>query len=79
MVGRYGQELNQNSQTYEKSIKTATKNPSQILQPTPVRSAITSIRFMVPFSRTRVLSNVSFILSARAEESRISSPMADVI
>jgi len=33
----------------------------------------------VPRSFTRVLSNVSFILSARAEEVRISSPIAIVI
>ena len=57
---------------------TAQKKPSHTLHPTPVFSAIRSIRFMVPRSFTRVLSKVSFILSARAEDVRISSPMATV-
>lgn len=34
---------------------------------------------MVPRNRNRVLSNESFIFSASAEESRISSPIASVI
>ncbi len=58
---------------------TAAKNPTQTFQPTPVLSAIRSIRFMVPRNRTRVLSKPSFILSASFEESRISSPIATVI
>lgn len=33
---------------------------------------------MVPFSRCRVISKLSFIFSASAEESRISSPIAVV-
>lgn len=70
--------VDQNSQTYMKIRTTAAKKPSQTLQPTPVFSAMTSILFMVPRSRSRVLSNVSFILSIMAEESRISSPMATV-
>lgn len=37
------------------------------------------MRFMVPFNRTRVLSKESFMLSAREEEERISSPMETVI
>ena len=69
----------QNNQTYQNRKITAAKNPSHTLHPTPVRSAIRSMRFIVPRNRSRVLSNVSFILSARAEESRISSPMATVI
>jgi len=72
-------QASQNSQTYQNRKMTAAKNPSHTLHPTPVRSAIRSILFIVPRNRTRVLSNVSFILSARAEESRISSPMATVI
>lgn len=58
---------------------TAAKKPSHTFQPTPVRSAMTSMRFMVPRSRSRVESKVSFIFSANAEESRISSPIATVI
>jgi len=58
---------------------TAAKKPSHAFQPTPVRSAIRSMRFIVPRRRTRVPSNESFIFSARAVESRISSPMATVI
>lgn len=54
------------------------KNRTQTLQPTPVRSAILNMRLMVPFSRTPVFSNVSFIWLARALESRISSPIATV-
>jgi hypothetical protein len=48
-------------------MKTAAKNPSQTRQPTPVRSAIRNIRFIVPFNLTRVLSNESFwmVLAAR--------------
>jgi hypothetical protein len=37
------------------------------------------MRFMVPRMRTRVFSNESFIFSASAEDSRISSPIAIVI
>lgn len=70
---------NQKSHTYTKRRITAAKKPSQTLQPTPVRSAINSILFMVPRTRSRMLSNWSFIFSARAEESRISSPIATVI
>ncbi len=55
------------------------KNPSQILQPTPVRSAIRNIRFIVPRNRFLVPSKLSFIFSAKAVESRISSPIAIVI
>ena len=57
---------------------TAEKKPSHTFQPTPVFCAIRSILFIVPRNRTLVLSKVSFILSASAEESRISSPMAIV-
>ncbi|KAH8193897.1 hypothetical protein TruAng_011939 [Truncatella angustata] len=55
---------------------TAAKKPSQTFQPTPVRSAMSIILFIVPRSRSRVVSKLSFILSIMAEESRISSPMA---
>lgn len=58
---------------------TAAKNPSQTFQPTPVRSAMIIILFMVPRSLNRVESNVSFIFSASAEDSLISSPIATVI
>ena len=58
---------------------TAAKNPSHTFQPTPVRSAIRSMRFIVLRRRTRVPSNESFIFSAKAVESRISSPIATVI
>lgn len=58
---------------------TAAKNSSHTFQPTPVRSAINSILFIVPRRRSLVESKLSFIFSARAEESRISSPMATVI
>ena len=54
----------------------AAKKPSQTRQPTPVRSAMIIMRFMVPRTRSRVLSNVSFIFSIMAVESRISSPIA---
>ena len=56
-----------------------TKNPSQTFHPTPVFSAIRNMRFIVPRSRTRVLSKESFMVSAREEEERISSPMETVI
>lgn len=58
--------------------KTANKNTSHTRQPTPVRSAIRSIRVILPRIRTRVLSKVS-LRSVRFEVSRISSPMAIVI
>lgn len=69
----------QNNHTYQNSTITAAKKPSQTLQPTPVRSAILSIRFMVPLSLVLEFSNDSFIRSASLEESRISSPIAMVI
>ena len=71
--------VSQNNHTYAKSTHTATKNPNQTLQPTPVFSAIRNIRFMVPRNRTRVLSKESFIVSAREDDERISSPMEMVI
>ncbi|KAI8419234.1 hypothetical protein FOXG_20499 [Fusarium oxysporum f. sp. lycopersici 4287] len=40
---------------------------------------MTSMRFIVPRSRRRVESKLSFIFSASAEDSRISSPIATVI
>ena len=70
--------LSQNSHTYQNTKHTAPKNPSHTFHPTPVFSAIRSMRFIVPRSRTRVLSKESFIFSAKWEESRISSPMATV-
>lgn len=54
------------------------KKPSHTRQPTPVRSAMRSIRVILPRSRTRVLSNVS-LRSVRLDVSRISSPIAIVI
>lgn len=66
------------NQTYAKIKKTAMKNTTHMRQPTPVRSAIRSIRFIFPRRRTRVLSKVS-LRSVRFEVSRISSPMASVI
>lgn len=57
---------------------TAAKNSSQAFQLMPVFSAMRNMRFIVPRKRTRVFSNESFIFSASAVESRISSPMADV-
>jgi hypothetical protein len=68
----------QNNHNQAKRHQTATKKPSQTFHPTPVFSAILSILRMVPFNLTLVLSKLSFILSASAEESRISSPMAMV-
>ncbi len=65
----------QNNHTYANSIQTATKNPTHTFHPTPVFSAIRNIRVIVPLSRTRVLSKLSFMVSAREEELRISSPM----
>ncbi len=67
--------LLQNSQTYAKSSHTAKINPTQIFHPTPVFSAIRNMRFIVPRNLTRVLSKESFMVSAREEEERISSPM----
>ena len=55
------------------------KNPSHIRQPIPVRSAIRNIRFIVPRNRFLVPSKLSFIFSANAVESLISSPIAIVI
>lgn len=69
----------QKSQTYINTSTTAAKKPNHTLHPTPVLSAMTIIRFIVPRSRSRVRSNPSFILSASADESRISSPIAIVI
>jgi hypothetical protein len=69
----------QNSHTYQKSSITAAKKPSQTLHPTPVFSAMRNILFIVPFNFKLVFSNVPFIFSASAEDSRISSPMAIVI
>jgi hypothetical protein len=65
----------QNSHTYQNRNITAAKNPNHTLHPTPVLSAILSIRFIVPLSCSRLFSNESFIVSASFEESRISSPM----
>ena len=48
-------------------------------QPTPVLSAMRNILFIVPRNRFRVPSKLSFIFSANAVESRISSPIATVI
>ena len=58
---------------------TAAKNPTHTRHPTPVRSAMRSILFIVPRSRIRLFSKESFIFSAREVESRISSPIATVI
>lgn len=69
----------QNNQTHEKSPITANINIIQTLHPTPVRSAIRSMRFIVPLSRTRVLSKLSFIFSARVVELVISADMASDI
>lgn len=55
------------------------KKPSHTFHGIPVLSAISNILFIVPRSRTLVVSNVSFIFSASAELSRISSPIALVI
>lgn len=71
--------IHQNSQTHEKIPITANINTIQTLHPTPVRSAIRSMRFIVPLSRTRVLSKLSFILSARVVELVISADMASDI
>lgn len=58
---------------------TAAKNASHTFHGIPERSAMMSIRFIVPRSLSRVWSKVSFIFSASADESRISSPIAVVI
>jgi hypothetical protein len=63
------------SHTHQNSTITATKNPSHAFHPTPVFWAILNILPMVPFILFREFSNWSFIFSARAVESRISSPM----
>lgn len=70
--------LSQKSHTQANRHHTATTKPSQTFHPTPVFSAILSILRIVPFSLTLVLSKLSFILSASADESRISSPIAMV-
>lgn len=57
---------------------TKAKKASHTFQPTPVLCAIRSIRFMVPLSLLLVFENWSFIFSASAVESRISSPMRRV-
>jgi hypothetical protein len=58
---------------------TAAKKPSQTFQLMPVFCAITSILFIVLPNRSLVRSNESFIFSASADESLISSPIATVI
>ena len=67
---------NQNNQTHPKTSQTNTKNPTQALHPTPVRSAILNILPIVPFSLLLVFSNPSFISWVSFVLSRISSPMA---
>lgn len=62
--------------TYQKSKMTAAKNPSHTFHGTPVFSAIRNIRVIVPRKRTLVFSKESFIFSAKAVESLISSPIA---
>jgi hypothetical protein len=64
--------------TYQNRRIRQKKNPTQTFQPTPVFSAMRSIRFIVPRKRFRVPSNWSFIFSARAVESLISPPIAFV-
>lgn len=66
----------QNSQTYQNKNITAAKKPAHTFHGTPVFFAIASIRFIVPRNLTLVISNPSFILSANALLSRISSPIA---
>ena len=55
------------------------KKPSHMRHPIPVRSAMRSILFIVPRNRFLVPSKPSFIFSAKAVESLISSPIAIVI
>ena len=69
----------QNNHTYAKTAHTAKKNSTHTLHPTPVFSAILNMRFIVPRNRSRVLSKLSFMVSAREEEERISSPMERVM
>ena len=71
--------LAQNSLTYQNSKQTAKKNNTHTFQPTPVFSAMISMRFMVPRKRILVFSKPSFIRSVNLVESRISSPIASVI
>lgn len=66
------------SLTYQNRRIKQKKNPTQTFQPTPVFSAMRSIRFIVPRKRFLVPSNWSFIFSARAVESLISPPIAFV-
>ena len=70
---------NQEIQTYMNSKQSAAKNPNQTFHPTPVRSAILSILFIVPLSLTLAFPNESFIFSANAVLSLISSPIFIVI
>lgn len=65
----------QPNHTHQNSNITAAKKPTQAFHPTPVFCAIRNIRFIVPLILCREFSNWSFILSAREEDSRISSPM----
>ena len=69
----------QNSHTYMNSIMTQAKKPTHTFQPTPVFCAIRNILFIVPLSFRPVFPNVSFIFSASAVESLISSPIFIVI
>jgi hypothetical protein len=64
------------SLTYQNRRIKQKKKPTQTFQPTPVFSAMRSIRFIVPRRRFLVPSNWSFIFSARAVESLISPPIA---
>jgi len=68
----------QNSHTHANKAHTNRKKPNHTFQPTPVRSAIRSILFIVPRNLTPVPSNWSLIVCARLLESRISSPIAMV-
>lgn len=69
----------QNSHTYQNRNITIAKNPSHTFHPTPVFSAILNILFIVPFNLPPAFPNCSFIFSANAELSLISSPIRIVI
>jgi len=69
----------QKSHTYAKTPQTTTKKTTHTRHPTPVVSAMRSIRPIVPLSRSCVFEKLSLRVSAREVEVRISWPIEMVI
>ncbi len=69
----------QKSHTYAKTPQTTTKKTTHTRHPTPVVPAMRSIRPIVPLRRSCVFEKLSFRVSAREVEVRISWPIEMVI